>query len=102
MTKPEGSDPMKTKIVSRHYLLEGRVQGVGFRYFVYRVAQEAGVKGWVRNLFDGRVEVRAEGASDAMRDFSRKLEMGPPMSSVRRITVDEVDSEGFDTFGITG
>jgi len=93
---------MNDSIVSRHYLLEGRVQGVGVRYFVYRVAREAGVSGWVRNLFDGRVEVRAEGDSGAMSDFARKLEIGPPLSSVRRIKVDEADPEGFDTFRITG
>lgn len=92
---------MKGPIVSRSYLVEGRVQGVGFRYFVYRVAQETGVLGWVRNLFDGRVEVRAEGESEAMRDFSRKLGIGPPLSSVRRIKVDDADPEGFDTFRIT-
>ena len=52
--------------VARHFLISGRVQGVGFRYFTQAAAGREGLHGWVRNLPDGRVEVEAEGDADAI------------------------------------
>lgn len=65
-----------------HYLVSGRVQGVGFRYFVLRQAQALGVRGWVRNLRDGRVEVLAAGEEGALAAFEGRLWSGPPNAHV--------------------
>jgi acylphosphatase len=79
-----------------HAYVEGYVQGVGFRYFVLRAAQEYHLTGWVRNLYDGRVEVMAEGE---LRDLNRllaALRKGPHSSDVRQ--VDYSFSEARDDF----
>lgn len=65
--------------------VEGRVQGVGFRMFALRRAQSLGIRGYVRNLSDGRVEAVAEGPETAIEAFVRELERGP-----RRARVDAV------------
>lgn len=70
----------------------GRVQGVGFRWFVIRRAEEHGVAGSVRNLPDGSVEVVAEGARGALEALRDDLRSGPPRARVER--VDELWSEG--------
>lgn len=64
------------------YLVSGRVQGVGFRFFVLRQAQALGLAGWVRNLGDGRVEVVAAGDDGALAAFEGRLWCGPPHSHV--------------------
>src|SRR5918994_4386827 len=51
--------------LARRYLVRGRVQGVGFRYYTHRAAVQAGVQGWVRNNPDGTVEIAAAGGTDA-------------------------------------
>jgi acylphosphatase len=75
-------------IIARRFLLRGRVQGVGFRYFTEEMASLEGVTGYVRNLPDGRVEVLAEGEAEAMLRFERSLRRGPGGARV-----DEVDTE---------
>jgi acylphosphatase len=75
--------------VARRYIISGRVQGVGFRYFTEATAQREGVAGWVRNLPDRSVEVVAEGDADAMQRFDRALRAGPPGARVERVQVDE-------------
>jgi acylphosphatase len=74
-------------------LVEGRVQGVGYRYFAARAARELGVRGWVRNLVDGRVEAEAAGNPAAVRAFVERLREGPPHGRVDRVDVREVDEE---------
>jgi len=76
-------------LTSRRFVISGRVQGVGFRYFVQSVAVRESIRGWVRNLDDGRVETAAAGAADAMERFERALRQGPPASRVERVDVDE-------------
>src|SRR4051812_40369787 len=71
------------------YVISGRVQGVGFRYFVQSVASRESIAGWVRNLDDGRVETAAEGEADAMERFERALREGPTASRVDQVTVDD-------------
>ena len=66
--------------------IEGRVQGVGFRWFVLREAQRLGLAGWVRNADDGAVEVRAEGPAAAIARFELQLEHGPPAAQVMQLT----------------
>ncbi len=62
--------------------LEGRVQGVGFRYFVQRLAQQMGVRGWVRNRWDGAVEVVAEADEETLTRFRDAVRSGPPGARV--------------------
>ena len=64
-------------IVARKYLITGRVQGVGYRYFTVRAARELGLSGWVRNLRDGRVEVLAVGVHRKLSDLEGELRVGP-------------------------
>jgi len=68
--------------VARRYVISGRVQGVGFRYFAEAAAAREGVHGWVRNLPDGRVEISAEGEGEAMERFERQIQHGPPHARV--------------------
>ena len=72
----------------------GTVQGVGFRYFVRNIAKEMGVKGYVRNLPDGTVEVVAEGDEQTLRNFLKAIEQGPPLAEVTDIRYQFEDKEG--------
>jgi acylphosphatase len=63
-------------------VLRGRVQGVGFRRFVERVARGAGVAGWVRNRADGSVELVAEGTVDQIETVRAQVRLGPPGAAV--------------------
>jgi acylphosphatase len=83
--------------VARRFLISGRVQGVGFRWFTESAAARDGVHGWVRNLPDGRVEVQAEGDAEALDRFERALRHGPPAARVETIDVDAVMPTGRDT-----
>jgi acylphosphatase len=74
--------------VARRYIISGRVQGVGFRYFTEATALREGIAGWVRNLPDRSVEVVAEGDADAMERFERTVRNGPPGARVERVDVD--------------
>lgn len=67
---------------TRRYFVSGTVQGVGFRFFVQRVAHKAGVGGFARNLYDGRVEVLAIGTPAQLAEMRNALERGPRFSSV--------------------
>ena len=74
---------------ARRYLISGRVQGVGFRFFTEAAAAREGLHGWVRNLPDGRVEIAAEGEAEALERFERHVRHGPPGARVERVEVDE-------------
>jgi acylphosphatase len=73
------------KSEARRWLVSGRVQGVGFRYFAQRRAEELGLTGWARNLDDGRVEVYAAGPAERLSDLAAALHMGPRMAEVRGV-----------------
>jgi acylphosphatase len=75
--------------VARRYLISGRVQGVGFRYFTEAAAAREGLHGWVRNLPDGRVEIDVEGEADAVERFERNVRHGPPGARVQDVYVDD-------------
>lgn len=78
--------------------VEGFVQGVGFRYFTQRIAKEIGVKGFVKNLPDGRVYIVAEGDYEQLDKFLSYVKKGPSMSVVRNVEVNKVkESERLKT-----
>ena len=81
-------------LVARRFLVSGRVQGVGYRYFTQEAAMIEGLSGWVRNLADGSVEVFAEGEAEAVERFSRLLAQGPSLARVERVDVDEEPPSG--------
>jgi acylphosphatase len=87
---------------SLHVLVSGRVQGVAFRYYAQDRAVELGLTGWVRNLSDGRVELRIQGAADALESMTDWLHRGPPAARVRSVVVSEHPAEGFQGFQILG
>ena len=72
-------------LAARRFLVSGRVQGVGFRYFVQEAATVEGLSGWVRNLPGGAVEALAEGDAEALERFARKLWRGPSMARVDNV-----------------
>ena len=90
------------KKVARRYWIRGLVQGVGFRYFVERVAYELGVSGWVRNLPDGRVEVYAVGTPEQLKELEGYLGRGPRWADVRGVESQEAALERVSGFRITG
>ncbi len=78
-----------------HFLIRGRVQGVGFRWFVHREAAELGLRGWVRNTEAGDVEVVAAGDAEAIADLRAELHQGSRGSRVDAVMEDElVEAEG--------
>lgn len=88
-----------------HFLIRGRVQGVGFRWFVQREASELELKGWVRNTEDGDVEVVAAGTPEDLDDLRASLKKGPRGSRVDRIiehTLAETEGASLSTFKIEG
>ena len=85
---------------ARRYVVSGRVQGVGFRYFVLRAAREVGVTGWVRNLADGSVEVQGQGDQSQLDSLESKLRTGPPRSDVRSVEVHHTAPERCSDFRI--
>jgi acylphosphatase len=86
--------------VARRFVVSGRVQGVGFRYFALEAARRDGLHGYVTNNDDGSVEAVAEGESEAVERFERALRRGPSRSRVENVMIDELDpshsSGGFD------
>lgn len=76
-------------MVARKYVIAGRVQGVGYRYFVVLAARELGLAGWARNLSDGRVEVFAAGPARKLSHLEGELRLGPLRAEVRSMEVEE-------------
>ena len=70
---------------AKRWLIAGRVQGVGFRYFVQGKATELNLAGWARNLDDGRVEVYAIGHAEHLSHLAAALHLGPRVAEVRRV-----------------
>ena len=76
------------------------MQGVGFRYFAQREAEQLGLRGYTRNLDDGRVEVYAVGTAEQLADFAGRLWTGPHFSDVRGVEEQEAAVQQYDTFHI--
>ena len=88
--------------LARRYRIRGRVQGVGYRFFAERTAQRLGVRGWVRNLPDGDVEVHAQAAADVLQQFRSELERGPRFAEVREVTEQVLEPVSFSSFDVRG
>ncbi|MCC5934416.1 MAG: acylphosphatase [Candidatus Cyclonatronum sp.] len=79
--------------------VEGRVQGVGFRYFVYRFAKRNDITGWVRNLDDGSVEAHFEGPENKVSQLIQLCHEGPVGSNVKKVTISEEEpANRWDSF----
>jgi acylphosphatase len=81
-----------------HVVVSGRVQGIGFRWFVREVALELDLSGWVRNRDDGSVEVAADGADEPVARFRSRLREGPPHAYVK--SVDDIDDVAVERRGL--
>lgn len=88
---------------ARRFVVRGRVQGVGFRWFVEREAHMLGIAGWVRNNHDGSVEVLAMGTRDQLLGLRSRLHQGPRAARVDDIEETEAQPvAGLNTFRIEG
>ncbi len=89
-------------MTARVFLVSGRVQGVGFRWFVQRAADSLGLRGYVRNMRDGRVEVLAEGPAEKVEALREELVRGPSWSLVSNVEERVVEPSGeHDGFLVT-
>jgi acylphosphatase len=82
-----------------HILVQGRVQGVGFRWFVQREAANLALRGWVRNTEEGEVEVLASGSADQLAALRSSLRRGPRGSRVDRLVEDRLPESEADELG---
>jgi acylphosphatase len=87
-------------IVARRFLIAGRVQGVGYRFFAEDQARVEGLAGYVRNLPDGRVEAVAEGEEASVDRFERALHRGPRSAHVEHVVSEPVAPEGRHGFSV--
>lgn len=88
--------------VARRFVITGRVQGVGFRYFAHETAAREGLHGWARNLPDRSVEVLVEGEAESVERFERALRHGPRGARVEHVEVEDRVPAGRDTgFSVT-
>ena len=95
--------PSDKPIETKRYLVRGRVQGVGFRWFVEREAHMLGIAGWVRNNHDGSVEVLAQGTRDQLSGLHSRLREGPRAARVDAVEVSDAPPvSGLSSFRIEG
>ena len=87
-------------MISKAFIVNGRVQGVGFRYFVLREAQALGLSGWVRNLPDGRVEILAHGELDIVNALEGRLWEGPPHARVSAVESRDAEAPAYAEFRV--
>ena len=88
---------------ARRFLVRGRVQGVGFRWFVEREAAILQIAGWVRNNHDGTVEVLAQGTRDQLAGLHARLREGPRAARIDEVEVSEAEPvAGLTSFRIQG
>jgi len=74
-------------LIARRFVVSGRVQGVGFRFFAREAAAAENLRGWVKNLPDGRVEAMVEGDRESVERFERKIRRGPASARVEDVSV---------------
>lgn len=85
-----------------HIVVEGLVQGVGFRWFVLRKAESLGINGWVRNLYNGNVEIEAEADRSLLEEFIKEIKVGPRSAHVTNLRIEwkDVSPDEFSGFTI--
>ncbi|MFY9645853.1 MAG: acylphosphatase [Terriglobales bacterium] len=89
--------------LARHFIVRGRVQGVGFRWFVEREAHILKIAGWVRNNPDSTVEVFAQGTREQLAGIHSRLREGPRAARVDEVEVSEADpTPGLSSFQVRG
>lgn len=92
---------MESETMRLHLIVEGHVQGVGFRYFVMDKANSLGLTGWVRNTFKGEVELMAEGERSQLIILLESVKIGPPIAAVTHVKEEWLDAQGkFSQFSI--
>lgn len=86
-------------LIARRFVVTGRVQGVGFRWFVQELAALEGATGWVRNRTDGAVEAWIQGEAEAVLRIERQIRRGPPAAAVEDVAiVDEPAADRVSSF----
>ncbi|MFL5920081.1 MAG: acylphosphatase [Gaiellaceae bacterium] len=85
-------------MIRRRVIVHGRVQGVGFRYWLARAAQTRGVVGWAANRADGTLEAVLEGEAEAVESLTRVCREGPRGAVVERVEVADEEPEGLQGF----
>lgn len=88
------------RVSAKRWLISGRVQGVGFRYFVQEKASGLGLNGFARNLADGRVEVYAAGPPEKLSELAGALHVGPRMADVRSVDEQDEAVKSFSNFSV--
>ena len=92
-----------TKMVRAHLLISGRVQGVAFRYYTQDIAQSCEIMGWVRNCWDGKVEIIVEGEEEKVKKLISWCYQGPGSAIVEKVGIEWEKYRGeFNSFGIRG
>ncbi len=91
---------LPTDIICAHVYISGRVQGVGYRYSTVETATQLGLKGWVRNLPDKRVEAVFEGKREIVEQMIRWCHEGPPAALVETVKVEYLAPEAFERFEV--
>ena len=86
--------------IARSYVISGRVQGVGFRWFTEAAAVREGLEGWVSNRPDGCVEVAVEGEAEAVERFERHVRRGPSGARVDDVQVNDMAPGAYSGFVI--
>lgn len=90
-------------ILAKHYVIRGRVQGVGYRYFALEAAERWGIRGYVRNLPGGEVEVHAEAEENTLRAFKQELQDGPRLARVSEVIESDIPvTQRYSSFLIRG
>jgi acylphosphatase len=95
------TDAVMSRVQATRFLVSGKVQGVFFRASTREQAQRLGVRGHARNLPDGRVEVLAVGADDAIRQLEQWLQHGPPSARVDHVERSSTEVDARDGFAVS-
>ena len=91
----------KIEMTAAKITVSGLVQGVGYRYYISRAADELGLKGYAKNLFNGNVEIYAEGRKEFIEELAKKAKIGPSHSHVDSAKVEWLDFKNkYDNFDI--